>query len=230
MYVCLILYVTSHGTHQVRGREVPRPASIRTGVKAGQYKRTFTGSLHFYELDATTTPLRPSTECRKPSAQLCLPFAFPLSSYPIARSVILTDSVSFAPAYLPPTYPAQRRLSIPCPPSSSSPYRSTWHLRVTSGLWRHVATRRPLRLRHFIDCDHKSFYTRTSCMRPLPLPLSLEIAVEYRWGFYVSRRFIVFTTRRHIDLILISRYHANRLKYLLCLTWPIWFRIARLNY
>ena len=51
-----------------REREtVPRPIPIHNGVKAGQYKRTFTGSLHFYGLDAATTPLRPSTECRKPS-------------------------------------------------------------------------------------------------------------------------------------------------------------------
>jgi len=72
-------------------REVPRPAPIRTGVKAGQYKRTFTGSLHFYELDAATTPLRPSTECRKPStssvslfvSSLFLPVTRTVNSYPI---------------------------------------------------------------------------------------------------------------------------------------------------
>lgn len=48
----------------------------RTRVKARQYKRTFTGSLHFYGLNSTATLLRvrararrPSTECRKPSTR-----------------------------------------------------------------------------------------------------------------------------------------------------------------
>lgn len=172
--------------------EVSRPTPIRTGVKAGQYKRTFTGSLHFYELDATTTPLRPSTECRKPSTS-SVSLSFPLScSQWLVQSLLpilslLLQCIFHLPLNV--VYPS---------------YRSTWHLRVTSGLWRHVATRRPLRLRHFIDCDHKSFYTRTSCV-----PL-LEIAVSIgRGGFYVSRRFIVFTTRRHIDLLLIRRYEYN---------------------
>lgn len=104
--------------------EVPRPAPIRTGVKAGQYKRTFTGSLHFYELDATTTPLRPSTECRKPSTS-SVSLSFLLSSFQSLRSVTPTESVSFAFVYLPPTL--RGRLVHPS-------YRSTWHLRVTSAL------------------------------------------------------------------------------------------------
>lgn len=42
----------------------------------------------------------------------------------------------------------------------------------------------------------------------------LEIAVSIgRGGFYVPRRFIVFTTRRHIDLILIPRHDVNTLCY-----------------
>lgn len=108
--------------------EVPRPAPIRTGVKAGQYKRTFTGSLHFYELDAATTPLRPSTECRKPStssvslfvSSFFLPVTRTVNSYPISSLFLLS--------YLSPT---PRRLSPPGPPAL---YKSTWHLRVTSGL------------------------------------------------------------------------------------------------
>lgn len=89
-------------------------------------------------------------------------------------------------------------LNVICP---LPPYPSTWHLRVTSGLWRHAVARRPLRLRHFIDCDHKSFYTRTFCVPPLEIVVSIG-----RGGFYVSRRFIVFTTCRRIDLILISHF------------------------
>jgi len=91
-------------------REVPRPAPIRTGVKAGQYKRTFTGSLHFYELDAATTPLRPSTECRKPStnsvslfvSSLFLSVTRTVNSYPIPL---------FLPSYL--SLTPRRRLSRP---------------------------------------------------------------------------------------------------------------------
>ena len=112
-------------------REVPRPAPIRTGVKAGQYKRTFTGSLHFYELDAATTPLQPSTECRKPStssvslfvSSLFLPVTRTVNSYPIPSL--------FLPSYLLPT-PRHRlsRLFL----LASTLYQSTWHLCVTSGL------------------------------------------------------------------------------------------------
>lgn len=100
--------------------EVPRPAPIRTGVKAGQYKRTFTGSLHFYELDAATTPLRPSTECRKPSTSSVSLF---VSSFflPVTR-IVNTYPISslFLPSYLSPTldivYPA-----LPSDPCSLSP-------------------------------------------------------------------------------------------------------------
>lgn len=181
---------------------MPRPAPIRTGVKAGQYKRTFTGSLHFYELDAATTPLRPSTECRKPStssvslfvSSLFLPVTRTVNSYPIPSL--------FLPSYLSPT-PRHRLFR---PPRPLAPYQSTWHLRVTSGLWRHFAARRPLRLRHFIDCDHKSFYTRTSCVPPLEIAVSIG-----RGWFYVPHRFIVFTTRGHIDLILIPRHYTETL-------------------
>jgi len=116
-------------------REVPRPAPIRMGVKAGQYKRTFTGSLHFYELDAATTPLQPSTECRKPStssvslfvSSLFLPVTRTVNSYPIPSL--------FLSSYLLPT-PRHRlsRLFLLAP----TLYQSTWHLCVTSGLWRHL--------------------------------------------------------------------------------------------
>lgn len=84
-------------------------------------------------------------------------------------------------------------------------YQSTWHLRLTSALWRHAASRRPLKLRHFIDCDHKTFYTRTSCVPPLEIAMS----IGHR-EFYVSRHFIVFTIPRHIDLILISYTEKHR--------------------
>lgn len=112
--------------------EAPRPAPIRTGVKAGQYKRTFTGSLHFYELDAATTPLRPSTECRKPSAS-SVSLSFP--SFPVARSVILTDSVS--PSSPPPPLPARifhlptprRRLYFSAP--SPLPFPASIHVAFT---------------------------------------------------------------------------------------------------
>ena len=66
--VCLTSVLVDVTQWAGNGREtVPRPIPIYMGVKAGQYKRTFTGSLHFYGLDAATMPLRPSTECRKPS-------------------------------------------------------------------------------------------------------------------------------------------------------------------
>lgn len=131
------------------------------------------------------------------------PFSFPLSSFQsLAQSTLTRFRLFFSRRifHLPP----RRRLSCPLsPPLVSAPYQSTWHLRVTSGLWRHLAARRPLRLRHFIDCDHKSFYTRTSCMPPLEIAVSIG-----RGWFYVPHCFIVFTTRGHIDLILIPRYYT----------------------
>lgn len=124
------------------------------------------------------------------------PFSFPLSFFQSLVQSTLTRFRLFSCrriSHLPldVVYPAP-------PPLVTALYQSTWHLRVTSGLWRHLAARRPLKLRHFIDCDHKSFYTRTSCVPPLEIAVSIG-----RGWFYVPHRFIVFTTRRHIDLILI---------------------------
>jgi len=129
------------------------------------------------------------------------PFSFPLSSFQNHSRTVNSYPIPslFLPSYLLLT-PRHRlsRLFLLAP----TLYQSTWHLCVTSGLWRHLAARRPLRLRHFIDCDHKSFYTRTSCVPPLEITVSIGCG----W-FYVSHHFIVFTTRRHIDLILIPHIH-----------------------
>ena len=103
--VCRHAYVTRHEVPA--GLQETRPASIPTGVKPKQYKRTFTSSLHFYGLNATAAP-----------------------HYGHQRNVVnhrLTLLPPFTP-FLP--------LLPPLPSNSPSPRPqwSTWHLRETSGL------------------------------------------------------------------------------------------------
>ena len=127
-----------------RGRDLPQSQQTRANVEARQYKRTFTGSLHFYGLNATTTPLRaraPADHQRNAvnhqpkERDLLVPVCRKATKFAFCSSNRLPSPHTLAFSLLPPftVCPCYSRIeSVHVTPSRPF-YQFAWRLRATSG-------------------------------------------------------------------------------------------------